>query len=78
MEDLERNPCWCLEISLYFKKKLSMANAMILSMILQKILVSEISLLFSDLVARSFLKMGVIIASPQADRVWPTDMRIRK
>ena len=44
VEDLERNPCWCLEISLCFKKKLSMSNSMILSMILQKILVSEIGL----------------------------------
>ena len=32
-EDLERNSCWCLDISLCFKKKLSMSNAMILSMI---------------------------------------------
>ena len=44
VEDLERNPCWCLEISLCFKKKLNMSNAMILSMILQKILISEIGL----------------------------------
>ena len=44
VEDLERNPCWCLDISLCFKKKLSMSNAMILSMISQKILVSEIGL----------------------------------
>ena len=44
VEDLVMNPCWCLEISLCFKKKLSMSNAMILSIILQKILVSEIGL----------------------------------
>ena len=44
VEDLERNPCWCLNINLCFKKKLSMSNVMILSMIVQKILVSEIGL----------------------------------